>query len=277
MIIYKVTNLVNQKVYIGQSINSLEERQFHHYKDAKRKDRPTVYFHNALLKYGFNQFKWEIVEEIDNLEELNKREIYWISFYDSTNRSRGYNLKSGGKNGGTCNEETKAKIGNTTKIKWKNPEIAEKMRDGLRKGAQTMKNKAAKNYKIAICKECGKEFTYRPCDVSGVRPTFCSTSCLHLYRVNNKKGLMAATFKSAEIKRKEREELKNRIQQWLPNFKKYKNLPLNGLTALFEELTEITGYKDPRTIMNIFEFTSRKLFFKELSKMYAELIGNYKK
>ena len=276
MIIYKVTNLVNQKVYIGQSINSLEQRKAEHYKDAKRTDRPTVYFHNALLKYDWKYFKWEVIEEVDNINALNEREIYWISFYNSTNKNKGYNLKSGGKNGGTCCEETKAKIGKTTKDKWKNPEIASKMKKGLLKGTCTVKARSLVNYKHVSCRWCNKDFTYRPCDTSGICPSFCSPECLHLFRVNNKKGLIAANLKNTETKKEERNILKNRIQQWIPNFHEYKNLPLNGLSPLFNKLSEITGYKDPRTIMSIFGFTSRKLFFKELSKMYAELTGNCK-
>ena len=51
------------------------------------------------------------------MEELNEREIYYIKLYDSTNKDKGYNLKNGGKNGGTCCQETKDKIGLTTKQK----------------------------------------------------------------------------------------------------------------------------------------------------------------
>ena len=50
MIIYKITNLVNNKVYIGQTTLTIEERFKTHWKDANRKDRPTRYFHRALKK-----------------------------------------------------------------------------------------------------------------------------------------------------------------------------------------------------------------------------------
>lgn len=276
MIIYKVTNLVNQKIYIGQSINSLEHRRSEHYRDSKRTDRPAVYFHKALLKYGYASFKWEVIEELDSLELLNEREIYWISFYNSSQRNKGYNLKHGGQNGGTCCLETKNKIGKATKERWNNPEIAKQMKNGLSKGTQTVKNRALSNYKQTTCKQCGKNFTYRPCDTSGTHPTFCSKECLYVFRVNNKKGLEAANLKNAQTKQEERERLKIKIQQWLPKFEKYKDLPLNGLTPLFSELSKFTGYKDPRSIMLVFGFTSRKLFYKELSKMYAELTGNCK-
>ena len=131
MIIYKVTNLVNQKVYIGQSINSLDHRKKQHYKESKYHKNDTTYFHNALKKYSEQDFIWEILEELTSLEELNSREIYWIEYYQSTNKEKGYNLKLGGNNGGKCCDSTKRKIGDTTIKKWKNPEIAKKMKDVL--------------------------------------------------------------------------------------------------------------------------------------------------
>ena len=57
MIIYKVTNLINGKIYIGQSINTLEYRKSQHEREAKCNKRKTIYFHLALLKYGFENFK----------------------------------------------------------------------------------------------------------------------------------------------------------------------------------------------------------------------------
>lgn len=54
MIIYKVTNKVNNKVYIGQTVNSIDYRMKQHYKDTKRDN---YYFHNALRKYKVEDFK----------------------------------------------------------------------------------------------------------------------------------------------------------------------------------------------------------------------------
>ena len=133
MIIYKVTNLVNQKIYIGQSVNSLDHIKNQHYKESKYHKNDTTYFHNALRKYSNKDFIWEIIEEVSSLEELNSREIYWINYYQSTKKEIGYNLKLGGNNGGKCCDRTKKKIGDTTIEKWKNPEIAQKMKEGLKK------------------------------------------------------------------------------------------------------------------------------------------------
>ena len=142
LIIYKATNLINGKVYIGQTINTLEYRKNQHFREAKSKRRNTVYFHNALNKYGYENFKFEEIDSANTQQELDEKERYWIKYYDSINKNKGYNLDSGGHSGGIKSEETKRKIGETTKIKWANPETAEKMRKGLLKGAETMKRNA---------------------------------------------------------------------------------------------------------------------------------------
>ena len=276
MIIYKVTNLVNKKIYIGQSINSLDHRKKQHYKESKYHKNDTTYFHNALKKYSEQDFIWEILEEVSTLEELNSREIYWINYYQSTNKKIGYNLKLGGNNGGKCCESTKQKIGETTKAKWANPELAVRMREGLRKGTETVKQKALVNYKTVICKHCGKKFTYRPCDTHGIAPKFCSDICFQVYmKLASRKNSQLASKLIIERKEKERQLIKQRLFDWIPNFEKFKNTPMNKLTPLFNELMPLCEYKDPRTLMLVLGFTSKKAFFKELSKIYAELMGNY--
>lgn len=87
-IIYKVTNKVNGKSYIGQTRYTIEFRwkQHQHKKD-------NTYFHNAIHKYGIENFSIEILEEC-NVEDLNSREIFYIAKYDTFNN--GYNLTIGG-------------------------------------------------------------------------------------------------------------------------------------------------------------------------------------
>jgi hypothetical protein len=53
--------------------------------------------HKALRKYGLENFIIEIIETCNSLDELNEKEIYWISFFKSVNNKFGYNLDSGGK------------------------------------------------------------------------------------------------------------------------------------------------------------------------------------
>lgn len=86
--IYKVTNKVNGKSYIGQTRNTVEFRWRQHYKAKDNK-----YFHRAIAKYGKDNFTVETLEECD-VEKLNDREIFYIAKYNTF--SNGYNLTKGG-------------------------------------------------------------------------------------------------------------------------------------------------------------------------------------
>lgn len=96
--IYCITNLINGKRYIGQSKN-IEERWKKHKRNAFNfKDTNyNKYFYQAIRKYGLDNFKFEVIEEC-KIEELDEREIYWISFYQTfpPDLGKGYNLTKGG-------------------------------------------------------------------------------------------------------------------------------------------------------------------------------------
>lgn len=91
--IYKYTNKINGKVYIGQSINIETRYQQHLYDSSHRADRGSG-VDLAIKKYGIDNFDFEIIEECP-IEKLDEREIYWISYYDSYHN--GYNRTPGGK------------------------------------------------------------------------------------------------------------------------------------------------------------------------------------
>lgn len=93
--IYKITNLVNNKVYIGQSI-SIERRFKDHVSGLNGGYGHNLHFQNAWNKYGQDNFKFEILEEIENCNLLDEREIYYISLYNSNNPKYGYNKTIGG-------------------------------------------------------------------------------------------------------------------------------------------------------------------------------------
>lgn len=270
MIIYKVTNLENQKIYIGQTINSLEHRKNGHYRDAQCLKKKSVYFHNALLKYPEESFVWEEIETCQTKEELDIREQYWISYYKSN--ETGYNLKAGGQLGGGSNSQsTKEKIGQTTKLKWADPSTAERMREGLRKGTETCKKKALVNFKETNCKVCGSKIIYRPMDISYI-PKYCSDGC------RSQDQVQVATKASQIAKDKLNEKyqiidgkLRTKVIDWFKS-NKLENISYNNLKGIFSQLSELTGLKDDRSIMRPFGFTSRKKFVKELSKIYAEQV-----
>lgn len=93
--IYIIKNSVNNKVYIGQSINSAERWLSHIYNATyeQKSDKKTQVIHRAMMKYGVDKFHYEIIEyQIENYDE---REKYWISFYNSITPN-GYNVSDGG-------------------------------------------------------------------------------------------------------------------------------------------------------------------------------------
>lgn len=94
--IYKITNNLNNKVYIGQTIQKPIERFYQHC--AKKCDKyiSNMVIHKAIFKYGKNNFTFEVIEEIPK-QQLNEREEYWIKYYNSY--TNGYNSTKGGQKG----------------------------------------------------------------------------------------------------------------------------------------------------------------------------------
>lgn len=92
--IYKIENQINNKIYIGQSVN-IEKRWKNHIVASSNKcDKGYEYpLYRAIRKYGIENFNFEVIEECSR-EELNDREVYWINYYDSINK--GYNQTQGG-------------------------------------------------------------------------------------------------------------------------------------------------------------------------------------
>lgn len=85
--IYKTTNLINGKIYIGQ----------HRCSEFDKKYFGSGYvLKQAISKYGIDNFVCEVLEWCDNDDDLDRREIFWISYYNSIDRSVGYNISNGG-------------------------------------------------------------------------------------------------------------------------------------------------------------------------------------
>ena len=100
--IYKITNLVNGKIYIGQSVD-IYRRWEQHKKIGRSKKGYKGYrnqpLYRALRKYGEQNFSFEIIE-VCSQDMILEREEYWIKYYDCTiSNNKGYNLTGGGKSG----------------------------------------------------------------------------------------------------------------------------------------------------------------------------------
>jgi group I intron endonuclease len=89
--IYKITNTINGKIYIGKTERTVEERFSEHLKDSSRRTFEKRPLYSAIRKYGKKAFVIEIIEETDFPEE---RETYWIEYYQSF--KYGYNATLGG-------------------------------------------------------------------------------------------------------------------------------------------------------------------------------------
>lgn len=111
--VYKITNTINGKVYIGQSIR-LSRRLDTHYRDLKNNRHPNQHLQNAYNKYG-NVFRIEILEYCSNKLQLDELERYYISYYDSMNSNKGYNKEDGGHLNKHLSKETKEKISKAVK------------------------------------------------------------------------------------------------------------------------------------------------------------------
>ena len=101
MIVYKATNTVNNKVYIGATTRTLNKRRKDHLSRARfsaknARYRTCWYFHEAIQTYGADKFTWEVLCEVDNTKELYKKEIEYIALYQAFGPG-GYNLSIGGK------------------------------------------------------------------------------------------------------------------------------------------------------------------------------------
>lgn len=104
--IYKITNQINGKVYIGQSTDI--NRRWREHKNSSNKAECLHYpLYRAFAKYGLQNFVFEVIEEC-KVDELNQKEIFWINKYDSYRN--GYNQTNGGQNASHFNSLNQEKL-----------------------------------------------------------------------------------------------------------------------------------------------------------------------
>lgn len=108
--IYKIENITNGKVYIGQTIQNNNRRKIRHFSELRNNNHPNTYLQNAFVKSGEENFKFEIIEKCD-IKDLDNAEVYWISYYKELNGV--YNLESGGHDNKIISEEARKKNSET--------------------------------------------------------------------------------------------------------------------------------------------------------------------
>lgn len=144
MYIYKITNNINGKSYIGKAEGSVEARFERHC----RKSSGCPKIKNAIQKYGKDNFSVSIVEKCSNKQELSEKEIYWIKKFNTL--EEGYNLAYGGE-GGKISKESIEKI-RKSKIGTKASKETKDKMSKMRKGHGNSKSK-----KVIVTNENGYE------------------------------------------------------------------------------------------------------------------------
>jgi group I intron endonuclease len=121
MIIYKITNIINGKSYVGQTKYSLDERWQMHLSDMIKKT-DNNYFHNAIHKYGIEKFNKEILYESNDFLIINLMETFKIMVNHSHKSEGGYNLTWGGEDNPMNHQDIKEKMTKSIKDLWAIPE-----------------------------------------------------------------------------------------------------------------------------------------------------------
>jgi len=135
MIVYKITNIINGKSYIGQTVKILESRFKRHMSLINKRHHKKLPFYRALKKYGEENFDKQILRVCKCKEEMDIWEKIYISKFKTTNRKFGYNMHKGGRGGDTFTnnpnkEEIRKKRSIALKGKYKMPK---KLKDILKK------------------------------------------------------------------------------------------------------------------------------------------------
>ena len=126
--LYRITNKINQKVYIGQAENY--EHRWADHRRAVRNNRPTQTIHYALIKYGLEHFDFEIIASCKTQDDANCIETQLVTQYDSfIKNGKGYNATLGGMNAPKT-EEWKRKVSE----KLMGHEVSQETRDKVSKG-----------------------------------------------------------------------------------------------------------------------------------------------
>src|SRR5579859_8194033 len=105
--IYTIQNKINNKMYVGQTINLKGRWRGHKSCAFNKNDLRPLYC--SMRKYSIKNFVMEALEEFDNLHECNEAEEFWIQFFQTYNRTIGYNINLGGNNR-SHTKETKQKL-----------------------------------------------------------------------------------------------------------------------------------------------------------------------
>lgn len=276
--VYSITNIVNNKIYIGSSVN-LKSRKYNHFSNLSKGVHENKYLQDAYIKYSKDNFKWEVLEYVDYEEDKKvlksivlSREQYWMDFFKSYIRDNGYNISPTAENclgvrhgaltrkrmsqaskGRKVSDETRAKKSETNK------------RLGLKppsnKGKKHSKEHRDKISKAHIGKKISEETRLRMSQASKGRKLSEETK-LKLSQANKGKD------PHQNLSPEKREEIRNKIRETLKN--KPKKLIISG----HREIIALSPSGDTVVFTNATEFSRQYNLNKDLIRFCLK--GRYK-
>lgn len=226
MIIYCITNLINNKKYVGQTINTNLKKRWGEHSGPSRETMMS----RAIQKYGKENFYIEQIDSATTLEELNLKEILWIDYLDTyISFGKGYNVSFGGKGFGSLPEEIKKKISASklgiprseeTKLKMSIGNKGRKASDEVRrKMSIAQKKRIERTGKIPCSEETKKKISIankgRPSPQRGIPLSDETKKKISIANKGKKLGVKRGPM-SAELKQK----LSNIKKGKAPNFTK---------------------------------------------------------
>jgi group I intron endonuclease len=150
--IYAIRNKINQKMYIGKSINI--ERRFWSHKNSlskpeRNKKQTNRFLWNAVQKYGIDNFEFLILESITHKDDdyLAELELFYMDFYNSTDKDHGYNLRRDSSTKMKVHEETRKLISDLNRGS-RNPNYGNRWTQEMRNKMSEQKKEWAKNNPI---------------------------------------------------------------------------------------------------------------------------------
>lgn len=267
--IYKITNLTNNKIYIGQTINDIEFR----FKQHLRENRGPNKLHFDMQHQNSEDFTIVLIDKSDDPKEADEKERFWISFYNSTDPDIGYNLDNGGKSGCSKYAGSLDKMKLTSKNNWLDEEKAAKMLEALRRGTESWR-KICEDKRLPFnCPICGK-IEYLPKHKLKNRKTCGNHECKVKFANQNNSymaGILKANYLNSIYYKQKSDNIRRLVVKWGEDNKdivtkcpKNKIIPtLNGLITIVQDEF---GIKDIRTISKACCGTNSKRKFLEWLK-----------
>jgi len=235
--IYKITNTINNKIYIGQTTRELSKR-IGEYRKSMLYDNVNCnqHLYNSFKKYEFNNFKFEVIDTAKDLNELNEKEIKYIKQFNSNNKEFGYNIELGGKNAipdtDTLEKMSRSHLGIVQSEQWVDRRIAKAGSEDAKKYGK-LKTEEEREYlsvnspmfwKGKTRDEETKNKISKTKLENGLSEKQKSVICKKVYKINKNTNEIINVFESTSHASKIENVNQSTISRWCANNKVVKGM-----------------------------------------------------